>query len=143
MKGTKNDSGKLRYDLIPWFGHKELARVFTIGAKKYGDSNWRGGFKWGRVVRALQSHFEKWRSGEKYDLEDGQLHLSSVAWCAYVLMEFEQFKIGEDDRIKYVIPKNHKTKTSFKRKKMQKVLDSISTPKANTHRRPKAKRHRV
>lgn len=137
MKGIKHDAGKLRYDLIPTFGHQELARVFTIGAKKYGDNNWRGGFKYGRVVRALISHFEKWRSGEKYDLEDGQLHLSSVAWCAYILMEFEEFNLGEDDRIY-----GKKQKTT-KRAKVSPLLDSISTRKSRKHRKLASKRRRL
>ena len=132
--GTKHDTGKLRYDLIPTFGHAELARVFTIGAKKYADNNWRGGFKYGRVISAAIRHLEAFRRGEKYDPEDGQLHLSSLAWCAYILMEFDEFNIGEDDRILY----GQKT---LKRKKMSPVLDSIATRKAGKRRRTGSKRH--
>ena len=141
MKGIKHDTGKLRYDLIPWFGHQELARVFTIGAKKYGDNNWRGGFKWSRLIGAAKRHMEAFIRNEKYDLEDGQLHLSSLAWCALILMEFDEFHLGEDDRVKY--GKSYPPKTTTRKSKMPKMLDSISTRKAGRGRRRKAKRHSV
>jgi hypothetical protein len=38
-EGLKFDEGKLRFDLIPIYPLEELARVYTIGAKKYGDYN--------------------------------------------------------------------------------------------------------
>lgn len=137
MKGLKHDTGKLRYDLIPWFAHAELARVFTIGSKKYGDNNWRGGFKYSRVIAALIRHLEAFRRGEKYDPEDGQLHLSSVAWCAYVLMEFDEFKLGEDDRIK------QNAKITPKRAKMQKMQEFIATPKKRRLSSVRAKKPRL
>lgn len=94
----KDDSGKLRYDLIPAYPLEELARVYTIGASKYDPNNWRKGFKWTRVAGALLRHFYAWYRGEKVDPENGQLHMSSVAWCAFTLMEFERKGSGEDDR---------------------------------------------
>lgn len=98
--GRKDDLDKLRYDLIPPYALEELARVYTIGAKKYGDRNWEKGMRWGRIFRALLSHAWKWFRGEKHDQEDGQHHLSSVAWCAFSLMEYERRGLGEDDRPK-------------------------------------------
>lgn len=94
----KDDSGKLRFDLIPENSIKELAKVFTIGAKKYDDRNWEMGMKWGRVYAAMQRHAWAWWGGEKCDQEDGQHHLGSVMWCAAVLMEYERRGWGEDDR---------------------------------------------
>ena len=43
MTGTKNDGGKLRYDLIPPRALEALAYVYTIGAAKYSDRNWEKG----------------------------------------------------------------------------------------------------
>jgi len=96
-EAKKDDTGKLRYDLIPWYPMQELARVYTIGANKYGDYNWRKGMKWGRIVGALFRHFWAWIRGEVYDLADGQHHLASVLWCAVTLMEYERLKLGEND----------------------------------------------
>src|SRR5690348_4493178 len=41
--GMRRDTtkGKLRYDLIPLFFLKRLAGLYTRGAEKYGDNNWR------------------------------------------------------------------------------------------------------
>lgn len=99
-EGSKFDEGKLRFDLIPIYPLEELARVYTIGAKKYGDHNWRKGLKWSRVIRAGIGHFYSWIRGEQYDLEDGQHHLSSVAWCVFTLMQYEKDKPELDDRFK-------------------------------------------
>lgn len=97
-EGRKDDKGKLRYDLIPPYAMEELARVYTIGAAKYGDHNWRQGMTWGRVFRAMLSHAFKFWRGQSIDPDDGQLHLSSVAWCAFTLIEYNRLKVGQDDR---------------------------------------------
>lgn len=97
-KGKKNDEGKLRFDLIPVYPLEELARVYTLGAGKYDDHNWRKGFKWGRIFAAMCRHAWAWWRCERNDAQDGQLHLASVAWCAFTLMEFERYKLGEDNR---------------------------------------------
>ena len=96
--GRKDDSDKLRYDLIPPEPLGELVRVYTIGARKYEDRNWENGLKWGRVFAALMRHAWAWWRGELYDLEDGQHHLASVAWCAFALMEYETTCPDLDDR---------------------------------------------
>jgi hypothetical protein len=97
-EGTKYDKGKLRFDLIPVRPLAKLAWVFTMGAKKYADRNWEKGILFGRLFRAMMSHAWKWWAGERYDTEDGQHHLSSVAWTAMVLMELEETKPDYDDR---------------------------------------------
>jgi hypothetical protein len=101
VEGTKNDNGKLRYDLIPTYPLSKLAEAYTLGAGKYDDHNWRKGFKWGRVFAALCRHAWAWWRGERDDPQDGQHHLASVAWCAFALMEYEKFGTGEDDRWKH------------------------------------------
>jgi hypothetical protein len=95
----KKDNGKLRYDLIPPEALEELARVYTIGAAKYADNGWLNEpMRWGRIFRALVGHAFKWWGGETYDAQDGQHHLSSVAWCAFSLMVYEKRELGQDDR---------------------------------------------
>jgi hypothetical protein len=96
--GRKDDAGKLRFDLIPTQPLKELARVYTIGAKKYADRNWEKGLQWGRVFAAMMRHAWSWWGGERCDPVDGQHHLSSVAWCAFALMEYERTHAELDDR---------------------------------------------
>ena len=98
MSGEKRDEGKLRYDLIPAHHLQELAYVYTIGAKKYGDNNWRSGIAYSRIVAALMRHLEAWRAGRLVDPDDGQHPLASVAWCALTLMEYENTHPEFDDR---------------------------------------------
>lgn len=96
--GRKDDDGKLRYDLIPVAPLREVAKVYTMGAKKYEDRNWEKGLKWGRVYAALQRHAQAWWGGETNCPKDGQHHLSSVVWAAFALMEFERTHPELDDR---------------------------------------------
>lgn len=96
-EGIKFDEGKPRWDLFPP-SLVEVAKVFSMGADKYGDRNWENGIVWHRIFRALIGHAWKWWWGERNDPEDGQHHLSSVAWCALVLMHYETTHPELDDR---------------------------------------------
>lgn len=77
-------------DLLSPMAEVALARVLTIGAKKYAANNWRQGIAWSRVYAALRRHLLKWAVGEKFDSEDGQHHLDSVLCCAMFLREYEE-----------------------------------------------------
>lgn len=97
-QGVKHDNGKARFDLIPPSPLFQVADVFTRGAQKYAARNWEKGILWGRIFSAMMRHAWNWWRGEKYDQEDGQHHLASVAWCALVLMEYETTHPELDDR---------------------------------------------
>ncbi len=90
----KNDTGKLRFDLIPPYALEKLAYVYTIGAAKYGDNNWLRGMDRGRIVAAMLRHINRWQKGETVDPDDGRHPLASVAWCAFALMEYERLGLG-------------------------------------------------
>lgn len=98
--GRKDDQGKLRIDLIPVSPFLETAKVFTVGAEKYGDRNWEKGMSFCRCFAAMQRHAWAWMHGETRDLVDGQHHLSSVAFYALALMELEETHPEFDDRPK-------------------------------------------
>lgn len=102
--GTKFDQEKLRYELIPPYPLSELARVYTIGGKKYLPDNWREGLDKDRILGALLRHTEAIRMGELIDQKDGQLHASSIAWCAFALMEYESTHPEFDDRPQAIPP---------------------------------------
>ncbi len=97
-EGRKDDTGKLRFDLLPVEPLRKLVDVYTRGAVKYEDRNWEEGIIWGRIFAALQRHAWAWWKGEQLDGEDGQHHLASVAWCAFALMEYEMTHPELDDR---------------------------------------------
>ncbi len=86
--GYKEDKGKLRYDLLPPYALDELAKVYTYGANKYTDNNWRKGMKWGRIYAALMRHLWKFWAGEDRDKESGILHLSHALWGVVTLLEY-------------------------------------------------------
>ena len=86
----KDDGGKLRYDLIPPEALEELARVYTVGAERYGERNWERGITWGRLFAALMRHLWAWWRGEMRDPEDGLPHL------AHKSAECRQHRVGRE-----------------------------------------------
>lgn len=102
--GVKYDENKVRFDLLPPGPMFEVAKVYTIGAKKYADRNWELGIQWGRVFAAMMRHAWNWWRGERHDPQDGQHHLASVVWCALALMEYEATHPELDDRKSYETP---------------------------------------
>lgn len=103
QEAMRFDDDKLRLDLIPVEALIELARVYSMGAIKYDDDNWRKGMPWSKCIRATLSHFFKWRSGQVIDPETGCHHLAQVAWNALTLLVYELNKSGKDDRQKFAI----------------------------------------
>src|ERR1019366_102034 len=94
--GRKDDGAdgksprKLRYDLIDPQALREVARVVSFGAARYGDNNWRELEKAEtRYAAALMRHFEAWRLGEKLDKDSGIHHLAHCATNCLFLLWFE------------------------------------------------------
>jgi hypothetical protein len=88
----KFDDGKLRYSLITPKSMKELAKVLTFGANKYGANNWKLADDKSRYVDALYRHLEAWRNGEAIDGESGFSHLSHAFTNIMFLLEFENIE---------------------------------------------------
>lgn len=99
--GVKFDQDKLRYDLVPAYSLEQLVKVYTMGAKKYGDYNWTKGLNFTRVVAAMLRHTWSWIMGEDNDLESGLNHMAHVAWGCFALIEYQKRGTGTDDRHKY------------------------------------------
>ena len=97
-QGVKHDAGKERFDLIPPWPLLELAKIYTVGAAKYGDRNWEKGITWGRVFAAIMRHLWQWLCGEDNDPEDGLSHLAHAAWGCLTLMEYSRTHPELDDR---------------------------------------------
>jgi len=99
-EGVKYDDGKLRYDLIPADALEELAKVYTMGSKKYTDNNWRLGMKWSKIFGALMRHSWSWFSGQDKDYESGLHPLAHAAWCCFTLINYSKTKKEFDNRVK-------------------------------------------
>lgn len=98
MEGKKNDSEKIRLELIPTEVIWSLGKVLTFGAKKYDDRNWEKGIAWSRVYGALQRHLNAWWGGESKDEETGFSHLWHALCCIVFLVTYEIRGVGKDDR---------------------------------------------
>jgi hypothetical protein len=92
------DSGKIRHDLIPPHALNELAKVYTMGAKKYAPHNWRKGMAWSRVLGSLKRHLNEIEMCNDYDEESGLYHAAHVAWNAITLLEYYKIYPQGDDR---------------------------------------------
>lgn len=97
---SKNDSGKLRYDLEPVFAREQIIKVLTHGANEYGANNWRQGFKWGRLIAAMERHLKAFKEGEDFDPDTGLFHLAHLGCNVMFALEFYRVFPQGDDRIK-------------------------------------------
>jgi len=129
---AKFDEGKLRFELIPSIALEELAYVFTIGAMKYEDDNWRKGLSWRRLFGAMMRHAWKWFRGEERD-EDGQHHLGSVMWCAATLLEHSINRKVLDDRFE---PKDNDIQVWQSPKITPEQAERLKAIKKNRQQRP-------
>src|SRR5260221_3628620 len=100
MEGKKADIGKPRLSLVPSEFIEGIARVMTLGAKKYDDFNWAKGMSWSRPFSALLRHTGAWERGENVDPETSESHLLHAACCLLMLYCYQLFNIGTDDRWK-------------------------------------------
>ena len=90
MEGNKNDrkDDKTRWELIPLDCLEDIARVYTEGAKKYGDNNWQNldnGYE--RYKGALLRHLYA-SSLEEFDPETKVRHEAAIAWNALALLYY-------------------------------------------------------
>lgn len=79
---VKNDEkdGKVRMDLLPLPALEEIAKVFTAGAKKYGENRWQNldnGYE--RYKGALLRHLTEIEKGNEIDSDTGCMHIAQVA----------------------------------------------------------------
>jgi len=98
-EGVKFDDEKRRYDLVPADSLRQLVDIYTFGAKKYEDNNWRKGLKWGRIYGAIQRHLNAFWEGEEVDSESGLTHLAHAAWGCFTLLNYCDTKRELDDRV--------------------------------------------
>ena len=97
-KGMRFNQGKLRYDLIPAYAMEQVAKVFTFGAIKYDDDNWRRGMTWKSVIASMKRHTALIEAGEDYDSESHVYHAAHVAVNSLFLIEFYKIYPEGDNR---------------------------------------------
>ena len=91
-QAKKFDDGKPRMDIVLGINGLDLVgQVFTHGAKKYGDFNWRRGdlaFR-GRMLAACMRHLMRYATGEKLDKESGLPHLAHAISNLLMILDLE------------------------------------------------------
>ena len=85
-KFKKYDEGKEKYTMIPQLALKQVAKVFTHGADKYGDFNYSKQCDVLRYIDAMQRHTNQYLTGENID-ESGVHHLACVAANALMALD--------------------------------------------------------
>lgn len=98
LTGRKDDSEKIRMELLSVPALRAMAEVMTKGAIKYDDYNWLGGMKHSRLYGAALRHLTAHMDGEDLDEETELSHLAHAGCCLMMLSTYEIKGLGEDDR---------------------------------------------
>lgn len=99
-KGTKNDQGKARINLVPVEAIEGAAKAFGFGADKYGVDNFRNGIAYRRLADATMRHLLAYMNGEDNDPESGLSHLDHGLASLSMLKFMSVHKTELDDRWK-------------------------------------------
>lgn len=97
---TKHDDEKIKYQLVPQYAERQIARVFTFGSRKYGEFNWQKGFKWTRLIGSMKRHIAAFEYGVDIDEESGLYHLAHAGANLMMLLEHYRIHPDLDDRYK-------------------------------------------
>ena len=83
----------------PTIGVREMGRVFTMGAAKYGRFNWRKHKVSSSVYYdAGLRHLMAWFDGEDLDQESGHPHLAHVMACMNIILDAQTHGKLNDNR---------------------------------------------
>ena len=91
MTAKRYNQSKIDYTLIPTSAQAEEARVWAMGATKYGRNNWKQ--LWGDktvevVMASLLRHVYAILEGEVIDIESGHQHAAHIRCNAAMLIEY-------------------------------------------------------
>jgi len=81
-----------RFDLIPMDILERLAFIYSEGAQKYGDSNWKMGCPWSDTLNHALKHLQQWRERDKSEDQ-----LAKVIWGFVTLAWYDWHNVGKDD----------------------------------------------
>lgn len=99
-KAKRFNSGKVQLTYNPIRAQEAEARVWMMGAKKYGRNNWEKGLPFLSVLDSLLRHATAYQSGETLDPESGLPHMAHIRCNAAMLIEYQVTHPELDDRKK-------------------------------------------
>jgi hypothetical protein len=89
-EGVKDFKGKTRWSLLPWKALEGCVKILMYGARtKYSPNNWKRVKQQGTYVDAIERHFVEYISGEEFDPESGESHLSAIM-CNLLFLEYNR-----------------------------------------------------
>lgn len=97
-EGVKADTEKVMMQLLSPDFMEEVAKVFTFGAQKYGENNYKKGLKVSRILGALDRHLKAFKVLEDNDPETGLSHLAHAACCLQMAFYMVSKSRNFDDR---------------------------------------------
>jgi hypothetical protein len=99
---VKETAGKIRLDLVPFEAIMEIGKVYSMGADKYEDHNWRKGLLFMKHhIGAALRHIGKFVLGLDKDDESGLPHLAHACFHLMAVMTHQvNGTKGLDDRVK-------------------------------------------
>lgn len=87
--------------LLPSTALRETSRVLKLGAKKYGQWNWRDNQVCASTyMSAILRHMEEWNDGIDADEESGEHPLAHVIASAMIVLDAIKHGTLVDDRYK-------------------------------------------
>lgn len=99
--GSRRDTrtGKGRFDLIPTYPMKRLARLYEAGAAKYGDRNWEKGQPLMRYLDSASRHLNNLIAGEPEE-DHASAIVFNIFGYIYTLQQIETRRLPAelDDR---------------------------------------------
>ena len=96
---TVRGEAKPKLSDTPTIGIRDMGRVFSMGAKKYGRFNWREHAVSSTVYYdAAMRHLMAWFDGEDLDPESGIHHLAHVMACMNILLDAREHGKLNDNR---------------------------------------------
>lgn len=98
-ESIKNDfkDDKLRWDLLPLDLIEEVVKVYTAGAKKYGENRWQHlPNSYNRYKAAMLRHLLEYERGNEIDRDTGCRHLAQVVWNGIAMLHSSMNKENKE-----------------------------------------------
>lgn len=97
-RASRNNSGKPRPTLVPVEWIEELMAVMEVGAKRYGETNWKKGMPFNECIDSLERHLIQFKKRIDTDPDDGLSTITKVAVNALFLRYYQMKGLGDDNR---------------------------------------------
>lgn len=96
-----NDVYDIAWNLMPWDGLREIARIFAEGVGSHGARNWESGQDPESTFNHLLEHLFRWWHGDRDGPEN---HLAKAGWGIVTLLAFEaRGMLDKDNTMHYKV----------------------------------------